>query len=211
MGLNDLVDKDPYGLPFMRDIIRGTQGSTVFTVLDLKKGFYHIEIEGTHKHKTAFEFDGRVYEWNSMVMRFKNAPHIMQRTMNKVLDEFRGYGVEVYMDDINIHAKDALRHDALVEAVLKRFKEKGLRINLDEIQYKKEEVELLGLTINGDNMKPNEIKKNEALQFRRPECVNELRRFLGLKGSFTLFYTWLCETYNCSDGGVLVKSEIYLD
>ncbi|KAF9761231.1 Polyprotein P3 [Nosema granulosis] len=97
MGLNDLIDKDLNGLPFMRDIIRGTQGSTVFTVLDLKEGFYHIEIEETHIHKTAFEFDGRVYEWNSMVMGFKNAPHIIQRTMNKVLDEFRGCSVEVYM------------------------------------------------------------------------------------------------------------------
>ena len=38
--------------------------------MDLKEKFYHIEIE--EKHKTAFEFDGRMYEWNSMVMRFKN-------------------------------------------------------------------------------------------------------------------------------------------
>ncbi|KAF9746157.1 Polyprotein P3 [Nosema granulosis] len=99
MRLNDLVEKDPYRLPLMRDIIRATQGSRVFTVIDLKEGFYHIEIEDEHKHKTDFEFDGRVYKWNSMVMGFKNSPHIMQKTMNRVLEEFRGNGVEVYMDD----------------------------------------------------------------------------------------------------------------
>ncbi|KAF9742483.1 Retrovirus-related Pol polyprotein from transposon gypsy, partial [Nosema granulosis] len=98
MGLNDLVEKDPYGLPTIRDIIQNTQGSNVFTVIDLKEGFYHIEIEEKHKHKTAFEFDGSVYEWNSMVMGFKNAPQIMQRTMNRILDDWRGKGVEVYMD-----------------------------------------------------------------------------------------------------------------
>lgn len=48
MGLNDLVEKDPYGLPNIRDIIRATQGSKYFTVLDIKKAFYNIEIvEGT--------------------------------------------------------------------------------------------------------------------------------------------------------------------
>ncbi|KAF9750341.1 Retrovirus-related Pol polyprotein from transposon, partial [Nosema granulosis] len=45
MGLNDLVEKDPYTLPTIRDIIQKTQGSNVFTVIDLKEGFYHIEIE----------------------------------------------------------------------------------------------------------------------------------------------------------------------
>ncbi|KAF9742716.1 Retrovirus-related Pol polyprotein from transposon opus, partial [Nosema granulosis] len=92
MALNDLVEKDSYTLPLIKDIIRSTQGSRFFTVLDLKEGFYHIEIEEGHKHKTAFEFDGRVFEWNSMVMGFKNAPHIMQRVMNNALDKFRGRG-----------------------------------------------------------------------------------------------------------------------
>ena len=39
--------------------------------MDLKEKYYHIEIE--EKHKTAFKFHGRICEWNSMVMRFKNA------------------------------------------------------------------------------------------------------------------------------------------
>jgi hypothetical protein len=43
IGLNDLVEKDPYELPLIKDILRATQGSSVFTVIDLKEGFYHIE------------------------------------------------------------------------------------------------------------------------------------------------------------------------
>ncbi|KAF9762688.1 Retrovirus-related Pol polyprotein from transposon opus [Nosema granulosis] len=42
MGLNDLVEKDPYTLPTIRNIIQKTQGSNVFTVIDFKEGFYHI-------------------------------------------------------------------------------------------------------------------------------------------------------------------------
>jgi hypothetical protein len=185
--LNDLVEKDPYTLPLIKDIIRATQGSKVFTVIDLKEGFYHVEIEEHHKHKTAFEFNGRVYEWNSMVMGFKNAPHIMQRVMNNVLDEFRGKGVEVYMDDIVIHSKDANGHDLLVERVIKRFKECGLRVNPSKIQYRLEEVMLLGVRINGESIGPNEEKKQETLEFRRPENITELRRFLGLTGWFRDF------------------------
>ncbi|KAF9758207.1 Retrovirus-related Pol polyprotein from transposon, partial [Nosema granulosis] len=187
MALNELVEKDPYELPLIKGIIRATQGSRIFSVIDLKEGFYHVEIEEHHKHKTAFEVNGRVYEWNSMVMGFKNSPHIMQRVMNNVLDEYRGKGVEVYMDDIVVHGKDAKIHDELLENVIRRFKKFGLRVNPKKIQYKLEEAKLLGVTINGEDVKPNEIKKQEMLEYRRPECVKELRRFLGLTGWFRDF------------------------
>ena len=78
MALNDLVEKDPYELPETRNVTGAMQGSKWFTVVDLKEGFYHIAIEEEDKKKTAFEFEGRVYEWNGMVMGFKNAPQILQ-------------------------------------------------------------------------------------------------------------------------------------
>ena len=84
-------------------------------MIDLKERFYNVEIEESDKHRTAFEFDGRVYEWNSMVMGFKNAPQIMQRIMNRILEGLRGNGVEVYMDDILVHAENAEEHDRLLE------------------------------------------------------------------------------------------------
>jgi hypothetical protein len=73
-----------------------------------------------------------------MVMGFKNAPQIMQRTMNNILDDLRGRGVEVYMDDVVIHSKEDKEHDILLEKVLERFKRYGLRINQGKIQYKQE-------------------------------------------------------------------------
>jgi hypothetical protein len=37
---------------------------------------------------------------------------------------------------------------------------------------------MLGVTIDGKYQKPLEIKKNEALEYKRPENIKELRRFL---------------------------------
>ena len=37
-------------------------------MVNLKEGFYYIEIEENDKHKTAFEFEGEIYECNSMAM-----------------------------------------------------------------------------------------------------------------------------------------------
>ncbi|ELQ74549.1 LTR Retrotransposon [Trachipleistophora hominis] len=46
----------------MERIVEATIGSNNLTVLDLKEGYYQIEIEETDKHKTAFEFGNNVYE-----------------------------------------------------------------------------------------------------------------------------------------------------
>lgn len=187
IALNDLVEKDPYELVNIRDVIRETQGSRWFTVLDLREAFYHVEIEECDKKKTAFEFNGTVYEWNSMVMGFKNSPQILQRIMNTLLGDLRGKGVEAYMDDIVVHARSMERHDELLEEVLKRLSENNLRVNIDKVQFCRESVKLLGVTIDGIEQTPSEIKKHEALEYPVPTKVKELRRFLGLTGWFRNF------------------------
>lgn len=187
MALNDLCEKDPYELKNIRDVINSTQGNNYFTVIDLKEGFYSIEIDEDDKKKTAFEFDGRVYEWNSMVMGFKNAPQIMQRVMNKVLDQELRNGVDVYMDDVIVSGRTRGEHDERLGKVMCRFRDYSLKINKDKMQFALGEVDLLGVRINGHEQTPNEIKKNEALTFPEPKNIKELRRFLGLAGWFRSF------------------------
>lgn len=187
MALNDLVEKDPYELPNIRDIIRAMQGSRWFTVVDLKEGFYHVEIEEADKKKTAFGFEGRIYEWNGMVMGFKNAPQILQRVMNEILSDMYGKGVEVYMDDIVIHSKNKERHYELVKEVVRRLSENKMRINPDKLQFCKERIMLLGVTIDGLKQEASEVKKNEALEYPKPDNVGGLRRFLGMTGWFRQF------------------------
>ena len=187
MALNDLCEKDPYELRNIREVINDTQGNEFFTVIDLKEGFYSIEIAEEDKKKTAFEFDGRVYEWNSMVMGFKNAPQIMQRVMCKVLDNELRNGVSVYMDDVVVYGRTREEHDERLGRVLRRFAENNLKINREKIQFALGEVELLGVKVNGREQTPNDIKKNEALVFPVPRNIKELRRFLGLAGWFRGF------------------------
>ncbi|KAF9761386.1 Transposon Tf2-6 polyprotein [Nosema granulosis] len=79
------------------------------------------------------------------------------------------------------------RHDELFLRTMQRFKEAGLKVNPRKIQYRKEEVEHLGVTIDGYTRKPTEIKKNEALEYKHPDNKGEVRRFLRLTGRFRDF------------------------
>ena len=59
------------------------------SVVDLKDGFYSIEITEEDKYKTAFEVNGRVYKWNSMIMGYKNTPQILQRSMDDIFRDLK--------------------------------------------------------------------------------------------------------------------------
>jgi hypothetical protein len=55
-----------------------------------------------------------------MVMGYKNDPVMFQRIMNTILDDVIGKGVEVYLDDVLIHARNIREHDRLVRIVFER-------------------------------------------------------------------------------------------
>lgn len=120
-------------------------------------------------------------------MGYKNSPQIMQRVMNRILGDLRGKGVEVYMDDIVVHAKQAEEHDRLLMEVMRRLELSKIRANPGKLQFRMREVNILGVSLDGENQRPSEIKKNEALEYPRPTIVSELRRFLGLSRWFRDF------------------------
>lgn len=94
IALNSILEKDEYRPLNVREIIRATQGAGVMAVFDLKERFYYVEIAGDDTFKMAFESNGRLYEWNSKVMGFKNFPRILQRIMDRTFLDLKGRGVD---------------------------------------------------------------------------------------------------------------------
>lgn len=61
MSLNDIVRKESFAIPTMREIYAATQRAKWLTVIDLKEAYYYIENEENDKCKTAFKF-----KWTSI-------------------------------------------------------------------------------------------------------------------------------------------------
>ena len=78
-----------------------------------------------------------------MVMGFKNSPQILQRTMDKIFEEYRGNGIEIYMDDIVIHVKTKRKHDELLIECIKQLSQNKMRVNINKIQFFQESIKLL--------------------------------------------------------------------
>jgi hypothetical protein len=67
-------------------------GATVFTVLDVRKGFWHVELE----EESSFLTVGR-YRWKRMPFGICSAPEVFQRRIHELIEGLQG--VEVVADD----------------------------------------------------------------------------------------------------------------
>ena len=72
------------------------------------KGYYQVEIEDEDRQKTAFRFDGQLYEFTRMPFGLSSAPQTFMRLMMKVLGDLPF--VAVYLDDIVIFSKSLDDH-----------------------------------------------------------------------------------------------------
>ncbi|KRH94493.1 krab-a domain-containing protein [Pseudoloma neurophilia] len=187
MALNDAVKKDSYAIPTMREIYTTTQGCKWFTVIDMKEAYYYIENVECDKCKTAFEFKGQVYEWNGMVMGFKNSPMVMQRTMDRIFEGMIRKNVMVYLDDIIIFDKDLDQHKKNIEKVIRLLSDNNFRVNPAKIQFCQNEAKVLGMVVNGEEKVAMNEKKKEIQENEKPKCIKDLRSFLGSIGWFRGF------------------------
>lgn len=81
--LNNQTIKDAYHLSNVEETFTALTGSKWFSVMDLKSGYYQVEMEEEDKHKAAFGTPMGFWEFNRMPQGVTNVPSTFQRVMAK--------------------------------------------------------------------------------------------------------------------------------
>jgi Reverse transcriptase (RNA-dependent DNA polymerase) len=76
-----------------------------FTTLDLASGYWQVGIKKEDIEKTAFATPFGLYEFLVMPFGLSYAPGTFQCLINRVLQDFLGDFVAVYLDNVIIHTK----------------------------------------------------------------------------------------------------------
>lgn len=185
--LNQKTIKDAYALPKLEDTFMALTGSKWFSVLDLKSGYYQIEVEESDKAKTAFVCPLGFYEFNRMPQGVTNAPSTFQRIMEKCMADINLREVLVFIDDIIIFSKDLEEHEERLSRVLNRLKEYGLKLAPEKCIFAQTSVKYLGHIVSDQGVKTDPDKVAAVKTWPVPKNLKELRSFLGFVGYYRRF------------------------
>ncbi len=128
-----MTKADRYPVPNIQDFTARLHGCSVFSKLDLRKGYYQVPVRAEDIPKTAVITPFGLWEFLRMPFGLKNAGQSFQRLMDRLM-----VGLDfvfVYLDDILIASPDQQTHLQHLRLVLERLREGGLLLNMDKCQF----------------------------------------------------------------------------
>ena len=177
--LNEVTLNDAGPLPSIQEIYDGLQGSKIFSKLDLKSGYYQVEMDEESKEKTAFVCHRGQYQFRRMPFGLRCAPPRFQRMMNVLFHDLIGVSIFIYLDDIIIFSTSPEEHEKHLRQVFERLKEHRLTLKPSKCEFFLPEVKMLGFIISGDGLRADPEKIAAITKLPPPTSVTEVRSFLG--------------------------------
>jgi RNase H-like domain found in reverse transcriptase/Reverse transcriptase (RNA-dependent DNA polymerase)/Integrase zinc binding domain/Chromo (CHRromatin Organisation MOdifier) domain/Retroviral aspartyl protease len=167
-------------------IIDSMEGSTIFSTIDLRDGFYQVLMREADIPLTAVSTpSGMLWEWLVMPQGLRNAPATFNRCVSHLLRSVRHFAPS-YFDDIFIHSR-AMDEKSEVEVHMEHLREllilmrqHKLYANIKKCVFGADEIPVLGCFVGKNGVRSDPEKVRAISEWPVPNCAKDLRKWLGL-------------------------------
>lgn len=175
--LNKCIKLDQFPIPTVNDIELKLGGKSLFTVLDMKDGFFQVELDEASSLLTTFITPFGKYKFKRLPFGLNVSPEVFQRYNTKI---FGDLNIGVYFDDCIIGAANEKEHDIILQKVLDRARQNNIKFNKDKLQYRVPKVKYLGQIFSAKGVEPDNEHVKAILEMSEPQNKTELQTFLGM-------------------------------
>ncbi|MCG8048838.1 MAG: RNA-directed DNA polymerase, partial [Candidatus Thiodiazotropha taylori] len=180
-GLNEVTVKDCQALPRIDDSLDALSGSKWWSCLDMKNGYWQVDIAEENRHLTAFSIPGgEQWQWRKLAFGLCNSPSTFTRLMQMVFSGLLWKVVVLYLDDIICHSKTFDEQFTNLEMVFERLRKANLKLNPKKCHLFQKEVTFLGHTINENGVGTSPDKIRAVKNWPTPKTAKEAKSFISL-------------------------------
>jgi hypothetical protein len=176
---NTVVDK--YGLPLPEQLFQRMRGSKFMTKLDMRSGFFAVQLDEESRLQTAFWWRGKLYAFNRLPFGHVNATAIFQRRMELELQQSGlAHCTSVFVDDVCLYSTSMEEHIQQLDQLLTHFAKAGLRAHPAKTILAVDCLPYLGHLVTATELRPDPAKVAAMQALQPPTNVKRLQAHLGL-------------------------------
>ena len=189
--LNRVLRRSHYPTPTIDEILPELSRAKVFSTVDAKNGFWHVEPDDDSSHFTTFNSPFGRFRWLRLPFGLCTAPEEFQQRLNHALEGLKG--VRTIHDDILVFGEGSTEDETLVDhdrnlrSLMQRCCEQNVKLNKAKVKLRCEEVPFLGHLITKDGLKADPAKIRAVLEMPTPTDVASVCRFIGFTNYLSKF------------------------
>jgi hypothetical protein len=165
-------------MPVLEVILGHLVGSRVFFSLDFFKGYWQFLLAEASQELISFITDERVFTPTRVLMGGSDSVAYCQSTVPEMFEDVLYKGLLVWLDDLLEYEKTEAGLLSLLEKVLVRCAEKGLKLNPKKCAFFQQEAVWCGKVVSADGIR-HEPARVSALQGLPPPVTGgNLLRFV---------------------------------
>ena len=160
-----------------------------FSTFDLKSAYHQIPIKEEDRPFTAFEANGKLYQYKRIPFGVTNGVAAFQRIVDKIVEQEKLTQTFPYLDNITIiagHTKE--EHDCNVEKFLAAVKRRKLTLNENKSVLSVQCINILGYQVSRGSIKPDPDRLKPLQEMACPTTKFGLQRVLGM---FAYYSKWI--------------------
>ena len=179
--LNNKTIKDGYSSPRIEDTLDCFHCAVWFSTLDLKSGYWQVELEEEAKPLIAFTLDPLgFWECECMPFGLTNVSATFQRLLESCLGVLHLNWCIIYLDDIIVFSRTPDEHLHRLKVIFNKLKAAGLKLKPSKCDLFKQQINYPGHVINKEGVSTDHEKIKAVTEWPQPTTVTEARSFLGL-------------------------------
>jgi transposase InsO family protein len=186
--LNKQTKRDAFPLPRIEETVNDLSKARYFSTVDLKWGFWQIEVDPESRAYTAFTLGPLgFFECTRMPFGLTNAPSTFQRAITTAMTGIEGHFAHTYLDDVITYSPGDWDHLTHLRRTFERYRRHGLKLKPEKCTFFAEYVNFLGYRVARGEILPLDTNIQAIKDFPQPTNYTEVKGFLGMAGHYRRF------------------------
>ena len=176
--LNKSIQREHYYNRTIYEILPALYGKKYFSVVDTKKGYWHIELDYESSLLCTFNTPFGRFRFKRLPCGVALSQDIFQRKLDEIYKDIPN--VTGIADDIVVSGETPEEHDKAFLKMLEATRKNNVSLNSVKLQFREQKVDFFGHCLSEKGMQPSADKLEALKSIKVPSNAKELQTLLGM-------------------------------